>query len=216
MRPYYERNGITIYHGDCRDVLPNLAIADVAIIDPPYGIDENSDKQKSRGKLAKPGNYGEFHWDKKLDRETIGLVMQTSVNQVIFGGNYYADWLPASSAWIVWDKDNGNNDFADCELAWTSYRKAVRKFVYRWNGMLQQDMKNKEERYHPTQKPLALMKWVIQNYLQPNDSICDSFMGSGSTLVAAKLLNHTAIGIDIEERYCEIAAKRLSQDTLGI
>ena len=114
----------------------------------------------------------------------------------------------------MWDKDNGQNTFADCELAWTNLPKAVRKFKWRWQGMLQEKGgRDKEHRVHPTQKPLALMRWCLS--LVPDaETVLDPFAGSGTTLVAARLEGRKAIGIEINERYCEAAANRLAQRTL--
>ncbi len=213
IRPYYEHKGITIYHGDCLDILPQLDKVDLVLTDPPYGIGESNQKNLSRGKWAAPTNYGDYDWDKnKLNDEYIMMVLDISKNQIIFGGNYYGKILGDTSCYIVWDKDNGNNDFADCELAWTSFKSAVRIVKWRWNGMLQENMKNKDYRSHPTQKPLGLFKWILKNYSKETYIILDPFMGSGTTLVACKDLNRKAIGIEIEEKYCEIAAKRLSQE----
>lgn len=133
-------------------------------------------------------------------------------HRIIFGGNYFP--LPPSRCWLVWDKDNGASHYADCELAWTNLDKAVRMYRWRWNGMLQEDMSRKEYRVHPTQKPLSLMRWAITQAPRDVGSILDPFMGSGTTLVASKLLGMGAVGIDKDERYCEIAAKRLAQRVL--
>jgi hypothetical protein len=184
----------------------------IVVTDPPYGIGESSAKNSTRGRAsamiprAYVHDYGDYHWDKKLDRAYIDGLLQCSKDQVIFGGNYYADWLPASSSWIVWDKLN-SGDFADCELAWTSHKKAVRKFAYMWNGMIKQVP---EERYHPTQKPLILMKWVIENYTQPGDTILDPFMGSGTTGVACMMTGRNFIGCEIDPTYFEIARRRIA------
>jgi DNA modification methylase len=147
----------TLYLGDCMDILPTLPKVDAVITDPPYGINENSKKVASRGKLAAPKDYGDFDWDKAPPPDAlIELIRTKGENQAFFGGNYFT--LPPTSCWLVWDKLNGDNDFADCELAWTNWPKAVRRLQWRWNGMIRQ---GNEERYHTTQKPLEVMKWVI-------------------------------------------------------
>ena len=214
-KPYYQDNYVTIYLGDCREILPQLPRVDLILTDPPYGIGEAKGKNLSRGKWANPKDYGIDNWDDTpIDFALIELVMRKSGNQIIWGGNYYP--LPPTSCWLVWDKENGGNDFADCELAWTSFKSAVRIFRFRWSGMLQGDMKNKDYRYHPTQKPTALFSWVISKYSQPNNIILDPFLGSGTTAYCAKKLNRKCIGIEIEEKYCEIAAKRCSQSVMEL
>lgn len=196
--------------------LPDKSI-DYIISDPPYGIGESKGKNKSRSKLAIARDYGNKDWDSnRIDKEFIDDILRISKYQIIFGGNYYADLLPASSCWIVWDKNNGNNDFADCELAWTSFNTAIRKFKYTWNGMLQEYMGAKEKRYHPTQKPLPLMKWIIERYTTTESIIFDPFMGSGTTLVAAKELGRKYIGIDIDPEYVDITNKRLEQESFSL
>lgn len=214
MKPYYEHAGITIYHGDCREVVPSLAIRglDLLLTDPPYGIGEAAGKNKSRGNLAAARDYGASSWDDATADEAVEIARVNTRWQIIFGGNYYR--LPPSSCWLVWDKDNGGNDFADCELAWTNFRKAVRKLTYRWNGMLQQPGRPKEQRFHPTQKPEPVMLWALTQAPQDVRTVLDPFMGSGTTLVAAKRLGKLAVGVEQEERYCEIAAKRLEQEVL--
>lgn len=208
MTPYYEHAGITIYHGDCREILPHVT-ADVVVTDPPYGIGEARGKNKTRGGVCPATDYGVAAWDDApIDAPLLGLVLSAAPHTCIFGGNYYA--LPPTSCWLVWDKDN-TGDFADCELAWTNWKMAVRRIRYRWNGMLQEPGLPKEKRQHPTQKPMPVIKWVLG--LAPSTgTVLDPFMGSGTTLVAAKQLGRKAIGIELEERYCEIAAKRLAQE----
>lgn len=223
MTPYYESGGITIYCGDAVQVMPFLPAVDLLLTDPPYGIGEASGKcpygggsrnNKSRGKLAKATDYGVEEWDKKpLERWLLDMAISKAPCQIIFGGNYYA--LPPSPCWLVWDKDNGANDFADCELAWTNMRKAVRRLKWRWNGMLQEHGGiHKEPRWHPTQKPVEVMKWALSHAPEGTKTVLDPFMGSGTTLVAAKELGLSAIGIEREERYCAAAVKRLAQAQL--
>ncbi len=220
MKPYYEHGGIKIFHGDCVELLPLLPPCDLACTDPPYGIQQNSDRAASRSKpfgsvgakkIAGTKDYGVWDWDKAPPpSETFDLIRTVTRYQIIFGGNYFG--LPASRCWLVWNKDNGNSHYADCELAWTNFDKAVRMFKWRWNGMLQEDMSNKEFREHPTQKPLPVIKWAMCHAPADIGSVIDPFCGSGTTLVAAKELGKSAIGIDINEQYCEIAAKRLNQE----
>jgi DNA modification methylase len=212
MEPYYQDGGITIYHGDCREVMPSLPKVNLVLTDPPYGIGEAAGKNGSRSVLALSRDYGNHDWDSAPPPpDLIDAVVRHGERAILWGGNYFG--LPASSSWLVWDKDNGANDFADCELAWANLGGAVRKFQWRWQGMLQENMRRKDARVHPTQKPLALMKWCLEIANFPS-TILDPFMGSGTTLRAAKDLGRRAIGIEIEERYCEIAAKRMSQEVL--
>ena len=195
--------------GDCIDIMKEIE-SDLILTDPPYGIGETNEKNKSREKLAKAKDYGHYTWDlKKVRKEYFDTMLRISKNQIIFGGNYYANWLPPSSCWIVWDKDNFGSDFADCELVWTSFKSAVRKIKYRWIGMLQGNMKQKEQRFHPTQKPLPVLIWILKRYSLPTDLILDPFMGYGTTLIAAERLGRSSIGIDISKKYCEMSYERL-------
>lgn len=196
----------TLYNADCREVLPTLAKVDAVITDPPYGINENHKKVASRGKLAAARDYGEFDWDKEAPEDSlIDLIREKAEWQAFFGGNYFT--LPPSSCWLVWDKLNGNNDFADCELCWTNWPKAVRRLQWLWNGMIRQ---GNEARHHPTQKPLEVMKWVI-GLCPKAETILDSFMGSGTTGVAAVQMGRSFIGIEREPQYFDIACKRIEQ-----
>ena len=111
---------------------------------------------------------------------------------------------------IVWDKDNSGN-FADCELAWASFKTSVRMFTYRWNGMLQQNMKNKEERQHPTQKPIALYKWLLSNYAKPGDKILDTHVGSASSLIACHQMGFEYWGFELDADYYKAASERLNK-----
>ena len=197
--------------GDCLEIMRGMpdASVDAVITDPPYGIGENNKKNLSREKLAKPIDYGAFDWDKeRLSQTHFQIMRRVSTHQIIFGGNYYTDYLTPSASWIVWDKLNGTNDFADCEMAWTSHKKAARMFRYMWNGMLKQ---KPEQRFHPTQKPLDLMLWIVERYTAEGDTVLDPFMGSGTTGVACARLNRNFIGIEINPQYFEIAQRRIAE-----
>ena len=201
-----EIGNATLYLGDCAEVLSIIDRVDAVITDPPYGINENSKKVASRGNMAAPKDYGDFDWDKAPPPdELIELIRTKGKYQAFFGGNYFT--LPPTSCWLVWDKLNGDNDFADCELAWTNWPKAVRRLQWRWNGMIRQ---GNEQRYHPTQKPLEVMKWVIE-LCPKSDTILDPFMGSGTTGVAAIQMGRKFIGIEREPKYFDIACKRIQQ-----
>lgn len=221
MQPYYEQDGITIYHGDCRAVLARdaalrcgQATYDLLLTDPPYGIGEARNQNASRSALATSRDYGLAAWDDKPAHEAVAVARSLCRHQIVFGGNYYD--LPPSSCWLVWDKDNGANDFADCELAWTNLKKAVRRLRYRWQGMLQEPGCPRDYRQHPTQKPEAVIRWALMQAPADVRTVLDPFMGSGTTLVAAKRLGRKAIGIELEEKYCEIAATRLAQGALDL
>jgi DNA modification methylase len=205
----------TLYLGDCRDIIPTLPKVDAVVTDPPYGIGESAGKNKSRTNLATAKDYGDDAWDNiPIDAELMSMVRAAGRWNVIFGGNYYP--APAAKCWLVWDKVNGDNDFADAEMAWTNLPKAVRLLRYMWNGMLRE--KGAQRGDHPTQKPLAVMEWCIGHIPQPCETIIDPFMGSGTTGVAALKLGKDFIGIEREERYFEAACRRLREangDDLG-
>ena len=164
--PSYKRKEIigdaTLYLGDCMEVMQGLGKVDAVVTDPPYGIGETSKKNKARDGygLAPVNDYGEYNWDNRpASAEQINSILDISDWQIIFGGNYFT--LPPTKCWLVWDKKNGNNDFADCELAWTNLNKAVRKIEHLWNGMIR---KEKGTRVHPTQKPKEVMAWSLNTY----------------------------------------------------
>jgi DNA modification methylase len=205
MKPVVIGNA-TLYLGDCMDILPTLPKVDAVITDPPYGINEAAGKNKTRSVMAVSKDYGDDKWDRAPpSAELISSVLASGQWKALFGGNYFG--LPASSCWLVWDKLNGENDFADCELAWTNWPKAVRRLQWRWHGMIRQ---GNEERYHPTQKPIEVMKWVIE-LCPKSETILDPFMGSGTTGVAAIQLGRKFIGIEREPKYFDIACKRIEQ-----
>ena len=211
-----------IYHIDCLEGMRLMKeqgiTADWCITDPPYGIGEDGKKNHSRGNTttakakAAPTLFTPKNWDKKrIEKPYFDIMFEVSKEQIIFGGNYYTDYLPPSSCWIVWDKVNYGTDFADCEMAWSSYKGAVRLFRYMWNGMLQGNMKNKEKRIHPTQKPLPLIEWILNKYTKEGDVILDPFIGSGTTAVACHKLKRKYIGFELDEEYFELASKRIEE-----
>lgn len=207
VTPYYHDPvaGITIYHGDCREILPHLAPVDLVLTDPPYGIGA---ARMTLGNGKRRVYRGEQDWDR--EPADIAPILALNVPTVIWGGNYFG--LPPSRGWFVWDKGTGDNDFADCELAWTNRDGVVKRYFRSWVGAHGKEPLD-ADRFHPTQKPLALMRWCLE-FFPAAQTILDPFMGSGTTLRAAKDLGRKAIGIEIEERYCEIAVKRLAQEVL--
>lgn len=222
MTPYYQDDYVTIFHGDCYKITPILENIGMILTDPPYGINYRSNHNSSRrGKWAKwvrydnlPGIIGD---DKPIDPS----LFLTFNKVVLFGGNYIADKLPPSRCWIVWDKRDGisQNNQADCEMAWTNLDKPSRIFRHLWSGLLRAGEENISisEKLHPHQKPLALMRYIITYSGISKDSIIlDPFCGSGSTLRAAKDLGFKCIGVEIEEKYCEISAHRCSQEVLNL
>lgn len=191
--------------GDCRDVLPTLGKVDAVVTDPPYGIGEARNDNASRSALAQSRDYGVSGWDDKpIDDDLIALVRAAGRWCIMFGGNYYS--CPPTKCWLVWDKENGANDFADCELAWTNLPKAVRRIKFMWHGMLRANGEQRGD--HPTQKPIGVMKWCI-GHLPQGETILDPFMGSGTTGVAAVQMGRDFIGIEREAKYFDIACKRI-------
>jgi len=200
----------TLYLGSCEDILPSLPKVDAVVTDPPYGIGEAAGKAKTRGKLAAAIDYGNDDWDNQpIAPEVLRIIREAGRWQIIFGGNYYD--CPAAKCWLIWDKVNGNNDFADCEMAWTNLPKAARLIRYMWNGMLRE--KGAQRGDHPTQKPVEVMKWCISHLPDPAETILDPFMGSGTTGVAALQMGRKFIGIEREPRYFEAACRRIRETT---
>lgn len=207
------------YNADCMDIMRELPdkYTDLAIVDPPYGIKQGGDKNHTRGKIAKAKDYHSFSDEQPPNEEYFTELMRVSKNQIIFGANHFTDKLPMpSSCWVVWDKDNGETDFADCELAWTSFDKAVRKFTFKWQGMLQGNMKDKEFRIHPTQKPVALYKWILHNFANEGDIILDTHVGSASSLIACEDMGFKYIGCEIDEVFYHESKERLDNHTRQI
>jgi site-specific DNA-methyltransferase (adenine-specific) len=200
--PYYDRDGITIYCGDSRTIVPRLTEVYALVTDPPYGIE--AAKKKAHSSIRDNPHWPNSRWDDIRKPETLKAALAISEDAAVWGGNYYTDILPVSSGWLAWIKPEAESGFslADMELCWTNRSLASRvKHHARRDG-----------NDHPTQKPLAVMRWTISFIRGP--IILDPFMGSGTTLRAAKDLGRRAIGIEIEERYCEIAVRRLQQSVM--
>ena len=194
----------TLFLGDCLEILPALPKVDACVTDPPYGIGEAKKNHASRDRFHVSREYGTSDWDNKTADEAISLAVDMARQSVVFGGNYYR--LPPASCWLVWDKEN-SGDFADAELAWTNTKGAVRLLRHRWNGMIRASERD-TQRVHPTQKPIVVMEWAIG--FTAAETILDPFMGSGTTGVACANLGRKFIGIEIEERYFDIACERIA------
>ena len=192
--------------------LPNNYYS-LALTDPPYGIGESGQTNKSRGLLATSKDYGNKQWDKSSPPiEYFNELIRVSKNQIIFGANHFISKIPYnSSCWIVWDKDNGATDFADCELAWTSFKTAVRIFKFKWQGMLQENMKNKQKRIHPTEKPIKLYEYLLENYAKKGDKIFDSHGGSMSSVIACINMQFDIDCCELDKDYFKDATNRVQK-----
>jgi DNA modification methylase len=192
----------TLHLGDCRDILPTLGKVDAVVTDPPYGIGADKAAAKNDGKWGW-AFYGKTDWDNaRPPAECFDLILAASKAQIIWGGNYFTDFLRPTMQWLVWDKGQRDFSLADCEFAWSSQHKASRIFDYaRAKALL-------DGKEHPTQKPVQLMKWCM-TFLPDAKTILDPFMGSGTTGVAAVQMQRHFIGIEREERYFDIACKRI-------
>lgn len=191
---------------DCMEYMRTIPdkFFDLAIPDVNYGIKQDGRKNHTRSKRAKAKDYQDYsRYDNQPPPvEYFTELFRISKHQIIWGANHFISRMPYdASCWIVWDKDNGNNDFADCELAWTSFPRAVRKFKFRWQGMLQEDMYNKEKRIHPNQKPVALYKWCFEKFTNAGDKVFDSHMGSQNSRIAASIMNLNYWGCENDEKH---------------
>lgn len=189
---------------------------ELAIVDPPYGIGEDGRNNHTRGVLCNSKDYkSKSRYDNEIpSTEYFKELKRVSVNQIIWGGNYFIEHLDSTPCFIVWDKENGENDFADCELAWSSFNTAVRKVNIKWHGMLQHDMLNKEERIHPNHKPIKLYKWILINYAKEGNKIIDTHMGSQSSRIAAFNMGFDYYGWEIDKEYFDKGNKRFKEQTM--
>ena len=207
------------FNMDCLEAMrsmPDKAF-DLAVVDPVYGGVTQGGYMKnldSTTKLAKPIQYNLAIWGQpKTGKEYFSELFRVSKNSIVWGGNYFVEEINRNSqCWIVWDKQN-TGGFADFEMAWTSFDSASRIFRFTWNGMLQEDMKNKEVRIHPTQKPVALYKWILSRYAKPGDKILDTHLGSGSSRIAAYDLGFDFVGYEIDKEYFDKQEERFAKHT---
>ena len=210
------------YNMDCMEGMKGFPdkYFDLAIVDPPYGIGydtmaEKASGTKSKGAVAAKRDYHGGGWDIRPTQDYFAELMRVSKNQIIWGGNYFSDILPPSKGFVCWDKrfQGLTRSFADCEYAWLNSELGVaRMFRYVWDGMIQGDMKNKELRIHPTQKPVALYKWLLTNYAKPGDKILDTHVGSASSLIACYDMGFDYVGFEIDEEYYNKAKARLEEE----
>ena len=208
---------VEILNMDCMEYMKGLPdnAFDLAIVDPPYGIGMSGGKIGGDNS-AKSTEYSNFYGNDSdaPNSEYFKHLARVSKNQIIWGANHFIESIPNASSpcWVVWDKENTGN-FADCELAYTSFNTAVRVYRFRWNGMLQGDMKNKEVRIHPTQKPVKLYQWLLDKYAKPGDKILDTHLGSGSSAIAAHYAGFDFVGMELDKHYFDLACERFKKDT---
>ncbi|HEX5508950.1 MAG TPA: DNA methyltransferase [Pseudolabrys sp.] len=205
MRVEHLAEGITLYNADCRLVPPTLGKVDAVVTDPPYGIDygRQGSFQASHGWTPLRENLA---WDKERPaREIFDALSLCSDHQIYWGGNYFTDFYPPSMKWLIWDKGQTDFSLADVEMAYCSWKGAARRMHYPRSRAL------KDGKEHPTQKPLQVMQWCIEQIPPPATLILDPFMGSGTTGVAAVKLGRKFIGIEVEEKYFDIAWRRISE-----
>lgn len=220
----FEQPGL--YNADCMEAMKAFPdkFFDLAIVDPPYGIGVMSMNYTRSGAIRTHGNAAakrrdyrkQGEWDKKPDKEYFDELFRVSKKQIIWGGNYFSDILQPSKSFVIWDKrvyDNCKNDFADCEYAWLSPGMGVAR-IYRflWNGMLQGNMTEKEERFHPTQKPVSLYSWLLDKYAEKGFKVLDTHAGSASSLVACYKAGIDGWGFEIDGEYYEKARQRLNRE----
>lgn len=200
-----------VYNMDCMEFMRDKPdkFFELAIVDPPYGIGESSKNVESRHHSQK--KYKRSDWDKEPPPPNyFSELMRVSKNQIVFGANHFISRMPFdSSCWIYWDKDR-YGDFADGELAWTSFKTAVRHYKFTWDGFRKQI---KEERFHPTQKPIQLYKWLLTNYAKPGDKILDTHLGSGSSRIAAYNMGFDFWGSELDPDYFAAMEKRFKEQT---
>lgn len=225
-----------VFNEDCMQVMARYPdkYFDLAVVDPPYGIgitgtvggdgpfggkrqererDGAAPRENRRREIIKPKSYNSFDDTAAPPPEYFDELKRVSKNQIIWGGNYFINNLDSTPCVIVWDKARRGLAFADCEIAWTSFKSPARIFNFKWNGMLQGDMKNKETRIHPTQKPVALYEWLLLNYAKPGNKILDTHMGSQSSRIAAYRVGMDYVGAEISPEFFKLGNERFERET---
>lgn len=210
-----------IYNKDCLEAMKKMIDNqfDLAIVDPPYGINKDGGKMGFVGKMKRNGTtnlslkgnvYEKKNWDSNIPtKEYFNELLRVSKNQIVWGNNYFG----LKGGAIFWDKDNGKSFFSDGEIAYQSFTKSVRKFKWRWHGFFQEkmDLENRETKIHPTQKPVKLYEWLLMKYANKGDKILDTHLGSGSIAIACHNLGYDLTGYEIDKDYYKDAIKRIEQ-----
>lgn len=205
------------YNLDCMDGMREFpdAYFDLAIVDPPYGGVTQGGYMKTNNYAHNPynkNNYDLTLWGQAAPGpEYFRELFRVSKNQIIWGGNYFVEQIAKNSqCWVIWDKEKSEGvTYADAEIAWTSFNRAIKIFRFRWDGWLQGDMRNKEIKIHPTQKPVKLYKWLLSNFANPGDLILDTHVGSASSLIACYEMGYKYVGFELSENYYRLARSRL-------
>lgn len=209
---------INLYNGDCMEGMKNTPdeYYDLAICDPPYGIGEDGGKirhgEKSKAKGFSKKSYENKNWDTKPGEDYFKELFRVSKNQIIWGGNFFIDHLKPTPCFLIWDKKGTDkSDFADCEIAWASFASAIRIFKYDWVGFGNLNLPEKRNRFHPTQKPVALYKWVLKNYAKPGDKILDTHLGSASHAIACHDMGFDLDAWELDEDYYKAGKERFEK-----
>jgi site-specific DNA-methyltransferase (adenine-specific) len=201
---------------DCMDLMKAAPDNhwDLAIVDPPYGIGEDGTNRRPPREKTKTKEHVKKDWDSAPPSiEYFTELQRVSKNQIIWGANHFINNISVPSpCWIVWNKKTAGNT-ADCELAWTSFKTAVRRFDFLWEGFWQEDMKNKESRIHPTQKPKELYRWLLSNWAKPGDKILDTHLGSGSIAIACYYMGFDLTGSELDPDYYKSMMERIDKET---
>lgn len=219
--PYYQDDSCTIYCGDCREIIADIGMSALGfprllLTDPPYGIDWNTSYSRFTNLMTSAPRVDHAKIENDTDSQAMQFALQIDLQKIVWGAHLSPWLISKTGSWLVWDKrfDNGVAMLADAELAYWSKGAGVYIHKHTWQGMIGDKSGTPRKRLHPNEKPVGLLRWCLQ--LVPDaQTILDPFMGSGTTLVAAKLEGRRAVGIEISEKYCEIAANRLRQRVLN-